>query len=108
MYTKHNCETECLANYTLEMCDCVKFHMPHEHGTAVCGAKKMSCYQEAMDKYLWSSAERNLVKKSGGSLHCDCLPSCESIHYNAEISQADMNYNKYFSTLNEATYKDKG
>lgn len=29
-YSKHNCENECLANYTLEQCGCVKFSMPSE------------------------------------------------------------------------------
>lgn len=27
-YTLRNCETECLANYTLDICGCVKFSMP--------------------------------------------------------------------------------
>lgn len=27
-YSQRNCETECLANYTLQKCGCVKFLMP--------------------------------------------------------------------------------
>lgn len=27
-YAQHNCEAECLANFTLVECGCVKFHMP--------------------------------------------------------------------------------
>lgn len=27
-YTQHNCEVECLANYTAMKCGCVKFSMP--------------------------------------------------------------------------------
>lgn len=27
-YSRENCETECLANYTLNACSCVKFSMP--------------------------------------------------------------------------------
>lgn len=27
-YTLRNCELECLSNYTLEMCECVKYSMP--------------------------------------------------------------------------------
>lgn len=27
-YSANNCRTECLANYTLEQCECVKFSMP--------------------------------------------------------------------------------
>lgn len=29
-YSKENCELECLSNYTLQMCECVKFSMPRE------------------------------------------------------------------------------
>lgn len=29
-YTQHNCEIECLANYTLAECGCVKFSMPRK------------------------------------------------------------------------------
>lgn len=27
-YSQNNCKIECLANYTLQKCDCVKFNMP--------------------------------------------------------------------------------
>lgn len=30
-YTMHNCMEECLANFTLMQCDCVKFSMPSIH-----------------------------------------------------------------------------
>lgn len=32
-YSQRNCETECLANYTLVQCGCVKFSMPSEYRT---------------------------------------------------------------------------
>lgn len=28
IYTKSNCETECLANYTLKTCECAPYYMP--------------------------------------------------------------------------------
>lgn len=28
LYTRTNCYLECLTNYTLSVCGCVKFHMP--------------------------------------------------------------------------------
>lgn len=33
IYTQNNCEVECLANFTLRECDCVKFSMPSKHKT---------------------------------------------------------------------------
>lgn len=31
IYTQQNCEIECLANFTLEYCKCVAFHMPRKN-----------------------------------------------------------------------------
>lgn len=31
IYTQHNCERECLANFTKAVCDCVKFNMPSKN-----------------------------------------------------------------------------
>lgn len=36
-YTKAHCDTECLTNYTLHECGCVKFSMPRLSATPVCG-----------------------------------------------------------------------
>lgn len=31
IYSQSNCELECLANFTLSKCGCVKFSMPRKH-----------------------------------------------------------------------------
>ncbi|XP_044256790.1 uncharacterized protein LOC123006401 [Tribolium madens] len=47
IYNKVNCEIECLANFTLDMCGCVNFFMPRDNSTNVCGATNLSCMNEA-------------------------------------------------------------
>lgn len=35
-YAKHNCEVECLTNFTLRECGCVKFSMPSKYNSHSC------------------------------------------------------------------------
>lgn len=86
IYTQRNCELECLSNYTAQRCGCVKFSMPRDNATGECNQTK--CYKSAeveltQKKYLNSSQGKP------GEI-CNCLPLCESITYNADISQGDF------------------
>lgn len=82
-YTKPNCDFECLTNYTLKKCDCVRFSMPRTEFTIICGIKKIDCCIEAEDE---------LLRKDDGQLgnsefdDCNCLPSCTSYSYGVEQS----------------------
>lgn len=60
-YTQNNCEVECLANFTVTECGCVKFSMPSKHQTLemvpIC-PKSESCIffcREKGNKNLWIS-----------------------------------------------------
>lgn len=109
VYTQSNCELECLANFTLAKCDCVKFSMPRDNQTRICTQREVPCYDEAEDSLMANELKQSLHSGSGenkiGITDCYCLPSCTSINYDAEISQADYNYikvfNAYGSDLNE-------
>jgi amiloride-sensitive sodium channel len=46
IYTKSHCEFECLTNFTLKTCGCVKFSMPRVAGTKVCGLPDIKCYND--------------------------------------------------------------
>lgn len=105
VYTQQNCELECLANYTMAKCGCVKFSMPRDTSTPVCGAKSVTCYNEAEDAHLWQEFYDGLSRKEssyshGGSTECNCLPSCTSIAYDAEMSQADFDWENLFLAYN--------
>lgn len=89
IYTQQNCEMECLANYTLDKCGCVKFSMPRDSKTRVCGARSVSCYYDAEDE-LFNPYEGPTHEDLG----CNCLPACTAITYDAETSQADFDWRK--------------
>ncbi|XP_037875388.1 pickpocket protein 28 isoform X1 [Bombyx mori] len=99
VYTQANCEMECLSNFTYTRCGCVHFGMPHDSNMSVCNAGSMPCIKHAQMDLVTIAIETGLddsfdadaldnAKKV--SAKCDCLPSCTSIEYEAETSQADF------------------
>ncbi|XP_073843681.1 pickpocket 26 [Musca autumnalis] len=94
-YTQSNCEQECLANFTLAKCGCVKFSMPRNEDIPVCNARNVNCLYNAEDELALREFNQGITTSSEnfrGPTTCNCLPSCTSIGYEAEISQADYEY----------------
>lgn len=94
IYTQQNCELECLTNYTLAKCGCVKFSMPRDSNTKMCGARNVLCYYLAEDE-LYNPYEGDPGQETG----CDCLPACTSVSYDAETSQADFDWREYLEAM---------
>ncbi|KAJ6625441.1 Pickpocket protein 28 [Pseudolycoriella hygida] len=82
-YSKSNCDFECLTNFTLQKCGCVRFSMPRTEDTRICGIKSIDCCINAEDE---------LLRKDDGLLgsnefdDCNCLPSCTSYSYDVDQS----------------------
>ncbi|GAB0099479.1 pickpocket protein 28 [Sergentomyia squamirostris] len=99
IYTQQNCELECLSNFTRSKCGCVKFSMPRDPDTPICGAANIGCYNEAEDQLLQREIKEGLQDSKlnvKGQTQCNCLPACTSIAYDAEISQADFDWESLF------------
>ncbi|KAG5669231.1 hypothetical protein PVAND_017123 [Polypedilum vanderplanki] len=77
IYTKSQCNLECLTNHTLKTCNCVKFSMPREQNTPVCNLTQTICYEEARSDWYDMNAENR----------CKCLQPCTYIHY--EVKDED-------------------
>ncbi|XP_055590909.1 pickpocket protein 28-like [Uranotaenia lowii] len=91
-YTQSNCDLECLTNFTLTRCACVRFSMPRLEDTPICGVGKIQCYEQAYIDFL--EMELKMLRKNDTNFRkaCQCLPACSSIRYTAEISQADFEW----------------
>lgn len=100
VYTQNNCELECLANFTLKECGCVKFSMPRTNSTKICGQKDVTCFDEAEDNLILQEVDTSLSSNSDGEIKtlCDCLPACTSISYDVELSQGLFSLD-YFAAL---------
>nr|NP_001246909.1 ripped pocket, isoform B [Drosophila melanogaster]AFH06228.1 ripped pocket, isoform B [Drosophila melanogaster] len=96
VYTESNCQLECLANFTLTKCGCVKFSMPRNVDMPVCGEDKIHCYDRAERELLVREFKRvkalNAGRENSRSVEsaCNCMPACTSLVYNTEISQANF------------------
>ncbi|BFF90118.1 pickpocket protein 28 [Drosophila madeirensis] len=96
VYTESNCQLECLANFTLTKCGCVKFSMPRNMDMPVCGEDKIYCYDRAERELLVREFHRvkalNAAREDprGVESACNCMPACTSLVYNTEISQANF------------------
>ncbi|XP_013112148.2 pickpocket protein 28-like [Stomoxys calcitrans] len=92
VYSERNCEMECLTNYTLKACGCVTFAMPRTADMPVCGEHKITCYLKAEDNML---QEHFSTRFDDNGDNCNCLPSCTSLEFDAEISQGDFDSKKF-------------
>lgn len=73
--------------------------MPRDQSTSVCGATKIECYNDAEDELLQEEIAEGLADSKlnkRGVTKCNCLPSCTSITYDAETSQADFDWENLF------------
>ncbi|CAG9797628.1 unnamed protein product [Chironomus riparius] len=76
-YTKAHCEYECMTNYTLNKCGCVKFSMPHTKVTPICDLEKVYCYYNATQN--WPDRNDEHFK-----IPCECYPPCSNIEYSVQ------------------------
>lgn len=96
-YTQRNCYLECVANMSLEICGCVRFSIPHDDDTPVCGVQNIVCYMYIDD----------MLSRHGGLMQnpmekCHCLPACTSISYDAEMYPSKYEMRQYVTALNES------
>lgn len=91
IYTESNCELECLSNFTLKNCLCVKYGLPFNNNSKMCDVKSEHCYVEAEEKWFKQSWNQKLIDNN----ECNCLPSCNSIEYQIDISQGELHYSEY-------------
>ncbi|XP_061393666.1 pickpocket protein 28-like [Musca vetustissima] len=87
VYTEKNCELECLTNFTMAQCGCVRFFMPRTVDMPVCSEAQINCYNEAA-KNLSAMYFASDLKKSNNK--CNCLPACTSLDYEVEISEGNF------------------
>ncbi|KAF5300624.1 hypothetical protein FQA39_LY11085 [Lamprigera yunnana] len=87
-YTQYNCMEECQANYTLQNCNCVAFYMPKNSDTPLCGPGSFQCMKKS--RRLYSQSEKNI---------CNCLPSCNSLEYDLELTQTQWDWRKAFQVF---------
>ncbi|KAH8240930.1 hypothetical protein KR026_008316 [Drosophila bipectinata] len=100
-YSQNNCQTECLANFTVSRCGCAKFWMPKPEDIPVCGLNDIDCYTAAQDDLYAFHYNQSMTKnvKDKVEMICNCLPACTSLEYNFEISKAKYDMYKLYTAF---------
>ncbi|XP_039453698.1 pickpocket protein 28-like [Culex pipiens pallens] len=103
IYNQANCELECLTNYTRKLCSCVRFSMPHDRRTKVCESYQLECCIQAENEVQLLIANEGIGKESLSKDQCRCLPACNSIEFDTEVTQTKYDFLKSF----ELRYKSR-
>lgn len=103
-YSQSNCEYECLTNFTLLACNCVRVTMPRDNSTRICILEDRYClmlsHKLFRAKSLFDLDSR--IEDARGHFDseiiqrmteqsCDCLPSCVSLNYEISTSHFARN-----------------
>ncbi|XP_031637928.1 pickpocket protein 28-like [Contarinia nasturtii] len=110
MYTQNNCELECLANFTRIECECVKFSMPRDAETRICGVYGLKCLRNAglnlFGIELIAGIKNRTVKQFREK--CNCKPACTRIEYNFDVEQSGdiSDAESFVSTTLEIVFKE--
>jgi amiloride-sensitive sodium channel len=96
-YTKSHCDLECMTNYTLKSCGCVRFYMPHNDSTPVCNITRLECASSAENEWLEQSEDYK-----HDSMPCKCYPACAQVKYEVEMfSEVDFPTNKTMEAFDD-------
>ncbi|KAG5683748.1 hypothetical protein PVAND_013013 [Polypedilum vanderplanki] len=84
IYSKKNCESECISKYMQHECNCTLYYMPRRFDieSKVCSRMEASCYE---------SVTYRIQSTTNNDLTCShCLPACFEINYGREISSCPL------------------
>lgn len=67
--------------------------MPRDNDTPVCSQSQRQCYESAEESLMLTvvrhHSEKGSEKDKISKADCNCLPSCTSINYDAEVYETD-------------------
>lgn len=93
-YSQANCITECLSQYVLSQCGCVKFTMVHDNETNICNQHDTTCVSKAMDGF-------SMTQTFEEDFPCDCRPACDLLKFNTKVTQAAFDFKNVFTAFEE-------
>lgn len=88
-YSRKNCELECQSNLIYQACGCVLYYMPRtSNETSICNRDDYDCYSTMM---------RAIELRKNETFSCHCMPACFEIAYTAEISNAHLGTENFYT-----------
>lgn len=123
IYSKKNCEIECLANITASKCGCTPFWLPRDSCTPICGLNSYNCITKISYHYLnieiatasftqgggmikQQNDDRNNNKTSPIEFGCNCMAACYVVMYEADVREIKLVENHSRSEKNNSNGND--
>lgn len=91
VYTKRNCEIECLANVSRKLCACGPGDIVGDPDTTVCGINIGVDDFQCLKKF---QGDMKNLKPVEHLVACSCLPKCDLISYSNEVRQTKLRRNE--------------
>lgn len=94
IYSKKNCEMECISKLTEDNCGCTLYYMPRKFNneSIICNRKKAYCYEKVLF---------DIAHSSNDEFSCNhCLPACFEINYEREISSSNLGTGDFITRYN--------
>ena len=82
VYTKANCEHECLAQITINRCKCAQFFMVRNTTMRICGVAEEKCFRNVEDEF-------EVTKMT-----CKCLEPCNYVKYEVELKNVEQYFER--------------
>ena len=86
IYSRHNCEMECLSNFTALICECAPFYSVHGLDIKTCSLHKEHCVSNVEFDVKYNT-------KSFFTKICNCLSPCNTITYSVEYIETSYKQN---------------
>ena len=86
VYSRHNCEIECLSNFTAFVCKCVPYYLVHDQNKTTCTLMEERCVAQVEYDVKYNT-------KSFFTKMCNCLSPCNTITYSVEYIETSNKQN---------------
>jgi hypothetical protein len=104
-YGQKSCVFECHVKYAHAKCGCTPWNYPHfgnESVQVICDGILSYCFKQKMQEQVRNCSSCSMTKKKEHHVlsiitvtfqqHCDCLPNCEEVTFEATESSKKLNY----------------
>lgn len=98
-YTYVNCMTECRSELLRRKCQCIPYNYPNNGTQPMCNLDRMECVQQQKGLYNAALPGTDSATATLADTECECLPDCELLQYQAEITMGRLNRDYSFNSM---------
>lgn len=98
-YTYVNCMAECRSAVLLNECGCIPYNYPNNGSVPMCQLDSIECVHQYKQVFTAALPSKNGTAETLADTDCDCLPDCELLQYNSEITTGRLNRDYSYNSM---------